>query len=119
MRNYALIFVFFLSFITVSCSKDSSSNSIPGSYVGNWAGTYSGDDFGSWTATIDSKGVLTGETDEGFVKGSVDASGKWTAGIESTGVSFTGQIDGNTISGTWKNIEDPTFNGTFKGNKVQ
>lgn len=119
IKNYVPIFVMFLSFITISCSKDSSSNNIPGSYVGDWAGTYSGDDSGSWTATIDSKGVLTGETEDGFVKGSVDASGKWTAGIESTGVSFTGQINGTTISGTWKDIEVPSFNGTFTGNKLQ
>lgn len=99
------------------------SGSILNLYAGSYTGTFAGDDSGTWSATIDSDGVITGTftgTSSGTLSGSIDTSGSMffsTSGNTSEGTVFSGTIDISTGSaaGTWSDDED---SGTYAGNKI-
>ena len=101
----------------------SSSNTGIAQFVGYWSGTYSGDERGTWSCTVDTSGVVSGTTfapdgDYDLV-GTVTTEGSMTAtaGNVATGASFDGQMTpAGTVDGTWDN---PWYrmDGTFTGNR--
>lgn len=121
--------VILLGLALIACKKDDEDNAgntnTDNAYAGAWTGTFNGDDNGTWTAAIGTKGELNGSFVSGNtgttynVDGTVDANGKFSAliivGMDT--IDFVGQgSNGNTASGTWTN---PGFglNGTWTGNK--
>ena len=76
--------------------------------VGNYTGTFSGGDTGSFSLTINSDGTLSGNgqgLDETFTfTGAVNSDGSAAAGNTSTGAEFVMQISrAGSIQGTWSN----------------
>lgn len=120
-----LIAVFMLS-----CSNDNDSSTpqltaIPTQIVGNWSGTFSGDDNGSWSVNVSSTGVVSGSgvsttfQDNYTFDGTVNSNGQLTAtvGNADTGATFVGTLNVNgTCSGTWEN-QDLEMSGTWQGSK--
>jgi hypothetical protein len=93
--------------------------------AGQYNGSFSGDDFGTWSIDIDNSGVVTGNgisaEDGGFtIQGTVEGKGvlQFTAGTTSIGGEFTGTIgfDGQ-VSGNWVN-DFWNDSGSFTGTKV-
>lgn len=121
MKKQILLFAIILGLITFSCSKsDDDQESI---FQGLWAGTFAGDSNGTWSALIDSEGLITGTANFNGVgstlqlTGSVSSSGAFqaTAGTASNGAQFNGQLTETSGSGTWINTAlsmDGTWNGT-------
>jgi len=93
-------------------------------YVGTYAGTYGGDEEGTWSAVIDNKGKLTGQAVDDWgeivpAHGTVGTSGQlhMVAGRYSEGV-FQGQIDATGyVEGTWTNTRWGG-SGTFEGSRT-
>lgn len=94
---------------------------------GYYEGTFSGDDSGTWSMTVDAIGNITGDgisvsgdafTLAGSVSSSGDANADAAVGGTSTGAKYSGTLtrDGS-FSGTWLNT---TFAeaGSFSGNKT-
>ncbi|HEY5173739.1 MAG TPA: DUF11 domain-containing protein [Acidimicrobiia bacterium] len=87
--------------------------------AGNWVGTFSGSESGTWSASFDFGEGLSGTVSvEGFfsdqpASGSVSCDQILFGDVGST-VSFAGTIapDGNTMSGTW---HSESSSGTYKG----
>jgi hypothetical protein len=95
------------------------------SYAGTYIGTFTGDDWGTWTVTIDSQGNISGSYySQQFyhtvsISGSVDSYGNLTmaTGGTSTGADFVGTVDSlGNVQGTWDNPYDD-YSGTFSGSK--
>ena len=94
---------------------------------GNWTGTYSGDDTGTWSVTIDTAGAITGtgnsQTYGAFnISGSVTSNGSanFTSGSASgaqVSASYAGNFDSGagTASGSWTSGNSLT--GTWSGTK--
>ncbi len=75
---------------------------------GNYSGSFSGGDTGTFSITIDNDGTITGTgqgSDEAFsISGSVNSNGAAAAGNATTGASFVMNINRDgTVSGTWTN----------------
>ncbi|HRO42244.1 MAG TPA: hypothetical protein PL009_05385 [Flavipsychrobacter sp.] len=79
-------------------------------HQGQWEGTYSGVDNGTWKGDISSEGIFTGTASSSLaptfsfnVTGTVTDAGAISASFNllSYSVNFTGQISSNTVSGTW------------------
>ncbi len=102
--------------------------------AGNYRGTYSGDGEGTWTATVNLNGDLSGTAflDSGgeaiqlAQEGAVSGDGSGKAGFGASGgalsdrtITFTGifRADGRA-SGTWKD-DDRDDNGSWQGSKIQ
>ncbi len=102
--------------------------------AGNYRGTYSGDGEGTWTATVNLNGDLTGtafpasggEAIQLAQAGAVSGDGSGKAGFGASGgalddrtITFTGifRADGRA-SGSWKD-DDRDDNGSWEGNKIQ
>lgn len=91
-------------------------------FAGQWEGTYTGDDSGIFSVTINNNGQINGNGystnwEETFtLSGTVNSDGSFNAGNTSTGATFTGTIIGNNLTGNWNN---PTTDesGTFVGQK--
>lgn len=121
MKKVILVLVMILAF---SCSSDD--DSVSNDFAGQWAGTYSGDDNGTWRVNVTSTGIVSGVTtkDNGVefeVIGSVDNNGSLTAALGSTdsGSEFVGVLDreGN-CSGTWTNVSvTPNYFGSWVGSR--
>ncbi|MFZ1982949.1 MAG: hypothetical protein WAU91_00970, partial [Desulfatitalea sp.] len=86
-------------------------------YAGSYSGTFSGDYTGTWSAGIDSEGIISGEfqrngqsgTDE-VNMGMIDSAGNMIM-ISYEDISAKGEIDGSgAISGVWN---DGTYSGTY------
>ncbi|MCB9246758.1 MAG: hypothetical protein H6606_10055 [Flavobacteriales bacterium] len=128
LRLFSLLLLFSVSF--VACKDDSEPvDNEPvvtnHAYMGDWEGTFTGGDSGTWTCTIDKDGKLEGQmfSNNGQayygVTGSVDDNGKFDATIDVNGViiDFDGQgVDGKTASGTWSNAQ-VMISGTWTGAK--
>lgn len=102
-------------------SEDDNTNS---EFEGIWSGQFSGGDNGRWTAYIESNGTVSGSafsitfSENYFLVGSVGSSGEFqaTLGTSSNGGVFTGQLNGNSGSGTWEN-SDAMTSGIWSGSK--
>lgn len=89
-------------------------------YAGNWSGTYTGDFSGTWTASIDANGLITGKVDGVLdAVGVVTGSGSVRIGeVSVEGMfmgTFSGQFTASTGSGTW--VGTDSDNGTWSGVK--
>ena len=124
MKN--LIYLF-LAVTIVACSgggDDDTNNTTNSEFQGEWSGTFSGDDNGTWTAGISSNGDVSGTAysttfaDNYSLEGSVSSSGQFQAtfGTSSVGGEFIGQLNGNSGSGTWVNT-GAMMNGSWSGSK--
>lgn len=91
-------------------------------FSGQWDGTFSGDDSGIFSVTINSSGQISGNGHstnwgESFtLSGTVNSNGSFNAGNTSTGATFTGTIMGNNLTGNWNNPAT-SESGTFVGQK--
>ncbi|NQX84851.1 MAG: hypothetical protein HRT67_02920 [Flavobacteriaceae bacterium] len=119
----AILIVFFV----LSCSSDDDNNSqsLSVEIVGNWSGTFSGEDTGTWNINVSESGEVTGTGfsttfQENYIfEGSVNLDGQLnaTVGTSSTGATFVGVLNTNgTGSGTWNN-SDADLSGNWEGNK--
>lgn len=91
-------------------------------YAGDWSGTFTGDDTGTFDVTINANGTITGSgysnsySETFSLSGSINSNGQFSAGSTSTGASFTGTVSGNSMSGNWNNTNTGD-SGTFSGTK--
>ena len=116
--------------VFASCEKpvepNNNNNTTNSEFQGEWSGTFSGDDNGTWSAGINSNGDVSGTAysiifaDNYSLEGSVSSSGQFQAtfGTSSAGGEFTGQLNGNSGSGTWVNT-GAMMNGSWSGSKDQ
>ncbi len=123
MKKLLLISLAILTVTIYSCKKKDTEETID--YTGTWSGLYLGnDDNGTWTATIDSNGDVSGSASSAVYPatydliGTIDPQGAFTAtaGSASTGSEFVGQFTETTASGTWSNTNFG-FSGTWSGTK--
>ena len=124
MKKLIFLPVLMLFFLNTSCTKDEDGEEIDASFVGNWSGTYSGDDRGIWTVNVSSTGKVTGTATSSFTSDAADINGSVTDNgvLSATAGSsedrtFVGQLsDNEQASGTWvDNRRDQ--NGTWIGVK--
>lgn len=96
------------------------------SFAGNYRGTFTGAEVGTFAVTISSLGVISGSTFSQTYNQTVPVTGRITASgsvsITATGSAGTGQFSGavnaaGTLSGTW-NYQQSTVGGTFTGQRV-
>ena len=125
LLKFSLILLTISTFL-FACSDDDDNNdnnvNVFEQFQGNWEGTYSGGDNGTWTATIDDAGVVSGSassitlSQNYDLNGTVSESGIFTAtvGTATSGATFTGQITDYTVSGTWIN-EGASLGGSWEG----
>ena len=115
-----------LAFTLFACSGgDDDNNSTTNSvFQGEWSGTFSGDDNGTWTGTVDENGNLIGVAISTTFNVTYTASGTFssdgnisiTVGSVDTGALFEGQATSNTAIGTWVNT-GAMMNGSWSGSK--
>lgn len=114
------------AFSVVSCDSDDNTTVNPyAQFQGNWNGTFSGDDEGTWRVTIDANGVATGtlESNTMFapfdIEGQVSENGEVSAEYYDAGGQLVGQLTGTmtatTVSGTWSGGWG--LMGTWEGSK--
>ena len=126
MRNILYLSLALLIFACSSGGDDDNNNTTNSEFQGEWSGTFSGDDNGTWSAGINSNGDVSGTAysttfaDNYSLEGSVSSSGQFQAtfGTSSAGGEFTGQLNGNSGSGTWVNT-GAMMNGSWSGSKDQ
>ena len=130
MRYLLLSFFIIISIFFVACEEEDVKP-----FEGTWSGTYTGDDSGTWEATVkyssdDGVGIVTGTVtpssgQEGnTISGALGSDGTITAAIGTTdgGGEWLGKFEKNDASGTWKGIDDSsgspvTITGTWTGKK--
>ncbi|MFS4446917.1 hypothetical protein [Maribacter sp. 2307UL18-2] len=112
-----------MSMLVTACSNDNDEViNVP--FAGEWSGTFSGGDSGTWSITISNSGSVSGEVFsanlQGFldINGKVDTSGDFraTAGSAANGATYTGTFTENSGSGEWENSADQ-ISGTWEGNR--
>jgi len=116
MKKGYLILLVFVSVISFSsCSSDDDNPSL-NVFNGDWNGTFSGDNSGTWSVNISSQGVIDGFADGLKVTGTVSSQGDFdaTVGDVSGGSKFTGRLQGNQGSGVWSNVST-NESGTWEG----
>ena len=110
-RKTTLILILIINF---SCSNnDDSSTNINSNFVGDWSGTFNGDDAGTWEVNVSSNGTVSGTahsttfSDNYQIQGNVNNNGELTAtiGTSDVGGEFIGQLSGNNANGIWNNSE--------------
>ncbi len=107
--------------ISIADAQNNFRLALLGLLAGDYQGTFSGDDTGTWTATINSAGVLTGTVASNSI-GTVNASGN----INSSGqATMSGTVGSTVFSGTFSNTgsvtgtwSDGVDSGTFTGNRI-
>ena len=94
-------------------------------YIGYYQGSFTGDDSGSWSFTVDGEGIVSGEgvssVDGGefTLTGTVNSQGRINDGVASSGASFSGGFDRQGgFSGVWENVEF-SDTGTLQAEKTQ
>ncbi len=96
------------------------------SFAGNYRGTFTGAEVGTFAVTISSAGVISGSTFSQTYNQTVPVTGRITdtgsVSITATGSAGTGQFSGGvnaagTLSGTW-NYQQSTVGGTFTGQRI-
>ncbi len=102
-------------------ARDAFARNLIGLLAGVYRGTFSGDDTGTWTATVDASGAITGvSTSDVFgadpISGSLDSSGQANiTGTVGTAV-FSGRFTrSGEASGSWRDDDGST--GTFTGRR--
>ncbi len=119
--NKIILTLFAVSMILISCKKESEYKD----YEGNWSGTYTGDDTGTWNVNIDDEGKVTGSAVSDSLpfftltgEGEISKDGELNTTISNFGISivFKGQAKDNSISGTWSYVGQD-FSGTWSGKK--
>jgi len=91
-------------------------------FGGNYQGTFTGDDAGSWAVTIDASGVITGQrTSDNFgeatVSGNVGSSGQSSISGTADTVIFSGLFSrSGEVSGSW--LDDDGTSGVFSGRRL-
>ena len=111
------------------CSAEQAQNHLRATLLeclaGEYSGTYSGDDYGTWSITADSEGNISGTARSTIyqetysVFGTTASSGSMTLviGGVSTGATFQGNIDfSGNVQGTWVNSYSGE-SGTFSGSR--
>jgi hypothetical protein len=94
-------------------------------FAGQYTGTFSGDDYGTFSVTVDSQGNISGTAwsnryeEQYSISGTISSSGQiyMVAGNVDTGATFQGSADSSgNMQGTW---EDPYYgnSGVFSGTK--
>ena len=125
MKQVKIIYVILVLAVGLSCSTDNGNESQEQAiFAGNWSGTYTGGDSGTWTATIDSNGSVEGEALSNNLQqslplnGSIDTSGDFraTVGSAMNGATFKGAFASDQGSGTWENSTDQ-ISGSWTGTK--
>lgn len=123
MKN-KLLFLCVIALIVVSSCKKAEKGDDIIDYSGQWEGTFSGEDNGTFSVTINSQNQLSGSGystnwSESFsLTGTVQVDGTFNAGNASTGAVFAGTINGSNLAGNWNN-QSTSESGTFKGQKVK
>ena len=124
MKKLFFLSLFAMTLLTLSCSKDDEDKAINPNLVGNWSGTYDGDDQGVWTVTVSSTGNVTGTASSAFtsdsadIRGQVSDSGTLSATIGNVNDrEFIGQLgDNNEAMGTWVDA-GRDYDGAWEGSK--
>lgn len=126
MKKAFYLFVSVLAFwIVASCNGDDNGGLGSGNvlaYAGQWSGTYSGGDSGTFSVTISNSGGVSGTGystihNVNFVlNGAVNSDGSFNAGDVSTGAAFNGMIEEDAVSGNWTNA-NLGISGTFVGQR--
>lgn len=122
MKHITKLFALLLIVFSMACSNDDDDMKVV--YAGSWAGTFAGDDSGTFEVTISENGKVTGDAFSNNLQqnlplnGQIDSSGDLRAvlGSAENGASFTGKFSNTSASGTWNN---PSFqgSGTWSGTK--
>lgn len=124
MKKLFILPLLAIVLITVSCSKDDEDKAINPNLVGNWSGTYDGDDEGVWTVNVSRTGNVTGTASSAFtadsedIRGQVSDSGTLSATIGNVeDREFIGQLsENNEAMGTWIDASRD-YDGTWVGSK--
>ncbi|MGV6832206.1 MAG: hypothetical protein ACWA5P_11680 [bacterium] len=125
MKKLVYLSLVIIALAFTSCSDDDGNErQINENLVGNWSGTYSGDDQGVWVVTVSSNGRVTGTvtstftTDSASISGEVSDSGSLSATIgNAENREFVGQLEeNNEAMGTWIDNERDQ-DGTWVGTK--
>ncbi len=110
------------SMITRAQAKNAFRSNLLFLYTGDYEGTFSGDDTGSWSATVDANGIITGvSTSATFgpdtIAGSIASSGKSSMNGTVGSAIFSGNFSrtGDVI-GTW--IDNDGVSGSFIGKRI-
>ena len=91
-------------------------------FAGDYQGSFNGDDTGSWTATINNSGIITGlrKSDnfgDATIAGTVASSGQSKIGGTVDSVIFSGIFNRNgNVSGSW--LDNDGSSGTFSGRRI-
>lgn len=126
MKSVKKLALILFSLVLFSCSKENPEPTFLEMAAGRWQGTFSGDDNGTWTMTIQNDGKLIGELRSQNVPnigfpgtGTLTAEGKISATIQVTeSISeMTGSISNQKMTGTWKN-DTNGIEGIWEGTKV-
>lgn len=123
-----------LAIFSLSCSQDDSSKSIeqPSNpylkYKGDWQGTFSGGDSGTWEATVNDKGSIVGKVKSNALpltnftlEGKVSEDGNVSINYIYVGSKigeFTGIMTSSSSNGNWfSNSSAGNWKGTWSGTK--
>lgn len=118
-----------LCFIAFSC-KEKDETTTPqnteSAYKGNWSGTFTGGDNGTWDIVVDKEGKFSGsffstnvQANFAVDSGMVSTTGTFTASINVNGtlLDFDGQaVSSDSANGTWGNPSSG-LTGTWSGSK--
>ena len=94
-------------------------------FAGQYTGTFSGDDYGTFSIAVDSQGNISGTAwsnkyqEQYSISGTISSSGQiyMVAGNVDTGATFRGSADSSgNVQGTWENPYDGD-SGVFSGAK--
>ncbi|MCB9202003.1 MAG: hypothetical protein H6604_03005 [Flavobacteriales bacterium] len=125
-----IILTLLVSFSLIGCSSsDDDTSSSNTNFQGTWSGTYTGtNDNGTWSMTVNSDNVINGTSysapfDETWqAKGSIDKDGNVVIGAYGESDVKVGEFKGKfnsdkSASGSWKNLINTKYYGTWTGNK--
>ncbi len=110
------------SMITRTQAKNTFRSNLLGLFAGDYEGSFTGDDTGSWRATVDINGNISGtSTSDTYgpdtISGNLSSSGKSSMSGTVGSAIFSGNFSrtGN-VSGTW--IDDDGASGSFTGTRI-
>ncbi len=109
------------SLVSISQAQTHFQSGLLQELAGRYRGTFSGDDSGTWEVAVDIFGQLVGTSinvtpEQASVIGSVSSDGTGVFGNSMLGSTFTGNVVGQNLSGTWS---DSVESGTFTGSRVR